>query len=94
MHLYCGPFEGQEAAFEQCTRHRPMEEIQGFAGSHWMPPLGDYSLHIAPAAARTTITHTMMNKYTYFAGRFDIPPAGAYQKTATPHLRLVQRWLK
>ena len=57
-----GHFDGQEVAFEQCMRHCPMEEIQGFSGSHWTPPLGDYSLHIALVAARTTIDHTTMKK--------------------------------
>jgi len=35
-------------------RHRPMQHDQGFTGSHWTPPSGDYSLHIAPTAARMT----------------------------------------
>jgi hypothetical protein len=36
-----------------------------------MPQLGNYSLCIAPAAARATGKQTTINKYTYFAGRFD-----------------------
>jgi hypothetical protein len=28
-----------------------MEHVQGFAGSHWMPPSGKCLLPIAPAAA-------------------------------------------
>jgi hypothetical protein len=28
-----------------------MEHIQGFTGSHWMPPSGKCQCHIAPAAA-------------------------------------------
>ena len=31
--------------------HRPMEHIQGFTRSHWMPPLGECLHHIVPAAA-------------------------------------------
>jgi len=31
-----------------------MQHDQGFTGSHWTPPLGDYWLCIAPAAARVT----------------------------------------
>jgi hypothetical protein len=27
-----------------------MEHIQGYTGSHWMPPLGKCLRHIAPAA--------------------------------------------
>jgi DUF1365 family protein len=37
-----------------------MQHDQGFTGSHWMPLLGNYSLHIAPAAARVTINTTIM----------------------------------
>jgi hypothetical protein len=36
-----------------------------------MPPLGDYSLYIAPEAARATANKTMMKTYTYFTGRFE-----------------------
>jgi hypothetical protein len=31
--------------------HRPMEHIQGFTRSHWMPPLGKCLRRIAPTAA-------------------------------------------
>jgi hypothetical protein len=31
--------------------HRPMEHIQGFTRSHWMPPLGECLRRIALAAA-------------------------------------------
>jgi hypothetical protein len=31
--------------------HRPMEHIQGFTRSHWMPPSGVCLRRIAPAAA-------------------------------------------
>ena len=36
--------------------HRPIEHVQGFTGSHWMPPLGKCLRRIAPAAA-------MVNKF-------------------------------
>jgi hypothetical protein len=36
-----------------------------------MPPSGNYSLCIAPAAAGATGKQTTINKYTYFAGYFD-----------------------
>jgi hypothetical protein len=29
-----------------------MWHVQGYSGSHWTPPLGNYLLQIAPAAAR------------------------------------------
>ena len=40
--------------------HCLMQHDQGFTGSHWTPPLGDYSLRIAPAATRVTINTTIM----------------------------------
>jgi len=40
--------------------HFPMKHEQGFTGSHWTPPLVDYSLRIAPAAARATANETTM----------------------------------
>ena len=35
----------------RCGAHRPMEHIQGFTRSHWMPPLGECLRRIAPTAA-------------------------------------------
>jgi hypothetical protein len=37
-----------------------MDHDQGFTGSHWTPPSGNYSLNIAPAATRATINTIMM----------------------------------
>jgi hypothetical protein len=37
-----------------------MQHVQGYTGSHWMPPLGDYLLRIASAAARVTENKTKM----------------------------------
>jgi len=37
-----------------------MRHDQGFTGSHWTPPSGNYSLRIAQAAARAAINSTMM----------------------------------
>jgi hypothetical protein len=50
-----------------CSR----QHVQGYSGSHWTVPSGDYSLRIAPAAARATGKQTAINKYTYKAGHFD-----------------------
>jgi len=55
-----GHFDGHDSAPVPYGAHLPMQHDQGFAGSHWMPPLGDYSLHIAPAAARVTANETTM----------------------------------
>jgi len=43
----------------QYRRHRLMQHVQGIQ-NHWTPPLGNYSLSIAPAAARATINKTTM----------------------------------
>jgi hypothetical protein len=64
-------FDGHASAFEQNRRHCPMRHVQGYPGSHWMPPLGNYSLCIPPAAARATANETMTKTYTYSAGHFD-----------------------
>jgi hypothetical protein len=55
-----GIFDGRVDALEQCTQHCPIQHIQGYTGSLWTPTLGDYLLHIAPAAARATGNKTMM----------------------------------
>jgi hypothetical protein len=59
-----GHLDGHGGALEQYRRHRPMRHVQGYSGSHWTPALGDYSLRIAPAAARATGKQTTINKYT------------------------------
>jgi len=51
-------FDGHADALEQCTWH--CHDDQGNIGSLWMLPSGDYSLHIAPRATRTTIKKTTM----------------------------------
>ncbi len=48
-----------------------MRHVQGYSGSHWMQPLGNYLLQIALAAARATGKQTTINKYTLKGGRFD-----------------------
>ena len=64
-------FDGHGGAPEQYRRHCPMRHVQGYSESHWTPPLDNYLLRIAPAAARTAGKQTTINKYTYKAGRFD-----------------------
>ena len=44
----------------QYRAHHPMQHDQGFIGSHWLLPLGNYLLRIAPAATRATINTTIM----------------------------------
>jgi hypothetical protein len=62
--LSAGRFDGHGGAPEQYRRHCLMWHVQGYSGSHWTPPLSDYLLRIAPAAARATDKQTTINKYT------------------------------
>jgi hypothetical protein len=45
-----GRFDDHADVVVQLWAHHPMEHIQGFTRSHWMPPLGECLRHIAPAA--------------------------------------------
>jgi hypothetical protein len=66
-----GCFDGHGGPLVQYKAHCPMQHVQGYSGSHWTPPSGDYLLCIAPAAARATGKQTTINKYAYKAGHFD-----------------------
>jgi len=44
-----GSFDCHGNAAVQCGAHHPMEHIQGFTQSHWMPPLVKFLHCIAPA---------------------------------------------
>ena len=57
-------FDGHSGAPEQHRWHRLMQHSQGYSGSHWMPPSGNYLLRIAPAAARATANKTTTKKCT------------------------------
>ena len=46
-----GNFDCHGNAAVQRGAHHPMEHIQGFTRSHWMPPLGECLRRIALAAA-------------------------------------------
>jgi hypothetical protein len=48
-----------------------MQHVQGYTVSHCMPPLGNYSLHIALVAARVQSKTTTIKKCTKFVGHFD-----------------------
>jgi hypothetical protein len=66
-----GYFNGHDGVLEQYRWHCLMRHVQGYPGSHWMPPSGNYLLRIAPAAARATAYKTTKKKLTYFAGHYD-----------------------
>jgi hypothetical protein len=69
--LSAGRFDGHGSVPEQYRRHCPMQNVQRYSGSHWMPALGNYLLCIAPASARATGKQTTTNKYTNKAGCFE-----------------------
>jgi hypothetical protein len=62
--LSAGRFDGHSSALEQYRRLCPMRHVQGYSGSHWMPPFGIYLLRIAPAATKATGKQTTINKFT------------------------------
>jgi hypothetical protein len=66
-----GRFDGHGGSLEQYIWHRLMRHVQGYSGNHWAPPLGDYSLCIAPVAARATSNKTTTKKCTKKTGHFD-----------------------
>ncbi len=55
-------FEDLVDAPEQYRWHCPMRYVQGYSRSHWTPALGNYLLHIAPAAAKAIKKQTTINK--------------------------------
>jgi hypothetical protein len=66
-----GHFDGHGGPPVQYEVHYPMQHVQGYSRSHWMPPLGDYLLRIAPAAARATANKMTTKKCTKKTGHFD-----------------------
>jgi hypothetical protein len=57
-------FEGLADAPEQYRWHCLKQHVQGYSGSHWTPPSGDYLLRIALVAASATGKQTTINKCT------------------------------
>ncbi len=64
-------FDGHGGPAVQYEVHFLMQHVQGYLGSHWTLPLGDYSLCIAPVATRATGKQTPIYKYTYKSGHFN-----------------------
>jgi hypothetical protein len=63
--LSAGRFDGHGGMPEQFRWHCLVRHVQGYSGSHWTPPLGNYLLRIAPVATtRATGKQTTINKYT------------------------------
>ncbi len=64
-------FDGVADAPVLCGVHRPMQHVQSYSGSHWMPPSGNYSLCAASVAAGVTAKKTTIKQFTNFAGHLD-----------------------
>ena len=78
-----GHFDGHAEALKRYIRHRPMQHVQGYSGSHWMPPLSNYSLCITPVAARVTANNTKM---LYVPTLMDVLMAIAMRWCYTVHI--------
>jgi hypothetical protein len=85
-----GHFDGHGGPPVQYEAHCPMQHVQGYSGSHWTPPSGDYMLHIAAAAARATGKQTTINKYTYKGGHVDGCGSTPVQYRTHPSIEEVQ----
>jgi len=55
-----GHFNGHAEALKRSTWHCPIQHVQGYIGSHWTLPSGNYTLCIALAATMVTINKTTM----------------------------------
>ncbi len=66
-----GHFDRHGGAPVRYEAHLQMWHAHGYFGSHWTPPSDDYSLRIAPVAARVTINKTTMQNNPPFAGHSD-----------------------
>ena len=63
-----GNFDCHGDAAVRREAHRPMEHIQCFTRSHWMPPSGECLRRIAPAAAMVDDfekTHKTLTKHNF-----------------------------
>ena len=63
-------FDGHAKALKRYMWHRPMQHVQGYTGSHWTPPSGDYSLRIALAARQGDSKQNNFILCTHFDGHF------------------------
>jgi hypothetical protein len=86
-------FDGHGSPPVQYKAHRLVQHVQGYSGSHWMPPPSNYLLRIAPAAARATGKQTTINKYTKRNGHFD-GRGGAYNTACIAQLRRLRAMLE
>ena len=70
-------FDDHASVLEQYRQHYLMRHVHGYPGSHWTPPLGDYSLCIDLVATGLIANKAKMKKYTtlanHFVGHCDAP---------------------
>jgi hypothetical protein len=67
-----------------------MQHVQGYTGSLWALPLGNYLLHITLVATRATANKTTTKKCTNFAGHFDGWGGAPVQYCVHPPMEEVQ----
>ena len=82
------------SATVQYEAHLPMEDVQGYIGSHWAPPSGDYLLRIAPAAARITANKATINKRFHIPWSFDGHRDAAVRYRAHRPIEVIQGYDK
>jgi hypothetical protein len=65
-----GHFDGHAEAMKQYMRHRPMQHVQGYSGSHWTLSSGDCSLltPYCPGDCQGDNQQNNNGKCTHFAG--------------------------
>jgi hypothetical protein len=60
-----------------------MQHVQGYTGSHWLPPSGNYSLRIALVAAKATANETKMKNAPSLLA---VPMAAVLRRYDTGHI--------
>ena len=60
IHLHRRPFRWPCGGVEAYMQHCLMKHAQGYIGSHWMLPLGDYASYWPPSAAMDAILATIV----------------------------------
>jgi hypothetical protein len=82
--LFAGRFDGHGSAPEQYRWHCPMRHVQGYSGRHWTLPSGNYSLSIAPSAAKATANKTMTKNVPKTLAILMVVGVHRYNTTRTP----------
>ncbi len=76
-----GHFDDHAEVLKRYMWHRLMQHVQGYTGSYWMPPSGDYSLCFASEATRAALACTIPWIWI----------VSAYSATLTPVVLMMQK---